>query len=93
MPDKHEVGGSSPLGPTKGQKTPEQLNIYEGDLVLSSSECNPKGEYRALCKGRESRREAKKLLRDISLLMSVVRVHLVLPITFFEKKVIKEASY
>ena len=38
MPDKHEVGGSSPLGPTSEVKDFTKVKIAEGDLVLSSSE-------------------------------------------------------
>ena len=38
MPDKHEVGGSSPLGPTSEVKDFAKVNIAEGDLVLSSSD-------------------------------------------------------
>ena len=52
MPDKHEVGGSSPLGPTTELKTLKKLKPVESDLVLSSSECYSKEKYKAKCKGR-----------------------------------------
>ena len=56
MPDKHEVGGSSPLGPTSEVEDFTKVNNAEGDLVLSSSESKPKGERTARCKEREGRR-------------------------------------
>ena len=63
MPDKHEVGGSSPLGPTSEAKDFTKLNIAQGDLVLSSSKKQPqrgagskvKGSGKS--KGSESCRE------------------------------------
>ena len=59
MPDKHEVGGSSPLGPTS--RTKQDKNPYKERKRLFSSETRDK-------------------------LYTVVRVHLGLPLTFFEKK-------
>ena len=59
MPDKHEVGGSSPLGPTSRNQA-----RYEPFL--------------------ERKRLFSSVARDK--LIKVVRVHLVLPVTFFEKK-------
>ena len=53
MPDKHEVGGSSPLGPTSKAEGFAKVNMAEGDLVLSSSESKTAREQKARCKERE----------------------------------------
>ena len=57
MPDKHEVGGSSPLGPTTELMTLKKKEIAEGDLVLSSSENLPKREGKSKKEGTTSQRE------------------------------------
>ena len=66
MPDKHEVGGSSPLGPTTESKTLKKKEIAEGDLVLSSSDILPQREGKSKVKGTKSREGKKKSPRDIS---------------------------
>ena len=73
MPDKHEVGGSSPLGPTTKLKTSKKKKLAEGDLVLSSSEYRLKGKHKAKCKGRESQRGNSRFPRDISQLAKIGR--------------------
>ena len=59
MPDKHEVGGSSPLGPTSRTKK-DREPVIKRERLFSNAK------------------------RDK--LITVVRVHLGLPVTFFEKK-------
>ena len=59
MPDKHEVGGSSPLGPTTESKTLKKKETAEGDLVLSSSEIGLKRERKSEMKGTTSQRGRK----------------------------------
>ena len=61
MPDKHEVGGSSPLGPTTESKTLKKKEIAEGDLVLSSSENRLEREWRSKKEGTKSQEGKDKV--------------------------------
>ena len=66
MPDKHEVGGSSPLGPTSKANALQQLKkSAESDLVLSSSEkFFERGTVKAWRKGREAERGNSEASRE-----------------------------
>ena len=66
MPDKHEVGGSSPLGPTSRHKSLHKLNKSDQrDLVLSSSEIKiVKGKMREELKRRRAKRGKTKAFRE-----------------------------
>ena len=65
MPDKHEVGGSSPLGPTSRQTSAKNLKRAQKSLVLSSSEMFFKrGTIKAKRKGRKAERENSEASRE-----------------------------
>ena len=65
MPDKHEVGGSSPLGPTSTRNVCTNEKRAQKSLVLSSSEMFFKrGTIKAKRKGRKAERGKLKASRE-----------------------------
>ena len=64
MPDKHEVGGSSPLGPTKEVKEKiKAVSRTKRPRAFVERAEYPKGTVTAKCKGRIVQEKAEETAR------------------------------